>query len=131
LIPLRLLLSNEEVEHLLCVVEEALRASGLRCSRDSLLSAEGTESGADAFLVGDETLFGSRPPKRVPSILVEAQTDEVHERIRDAVRTAGGLAYRRFAGQVRVEALRPEINKEARARLRGVCAPANSVDSPR
>ena len=122
MIPLRLILSSEEVEHLLCVVEEVLRASGLRCSRGSL--AEGTESGADAFLVGDETLFGSRPPKRVPSILVEARTDEVHERIRDAVRATGSLAYRRFAGQVRVEALRPEINKEARARLRGICATA-------
>ena len=91
-----------------------LRASGLRCSRGSLSSVEGAESDADAGLVGDETLLASRPPRRVPSIVVEGRTDEVDERVRAAVLAAGGLAYRRFAGEARVEALRPEVDEQAR-----------------
>lgn len=114
-IPARLLPpAPAEVERLLRLVEEALHASGLRTTRESLSSVVGAESDADAGLVAEETLHASRPRRRMPVVVVDGRTDEVDERVREAVRRAGGLAYHRFAGEAWVEALWPEVDEQAR-----------------
>lgn len=113
--PARLLRpAPEEVERLLRLVEEALHASDLRTTRESLSSVVGAESGADVGLVAEEMLHASLPRRRVPVIVVGGRTDEVDERVREAVRRAGGLAYHRFAGEAWVEARRPEVDEQAR-----------------
>lgn len=115
LVPARLLPpAPAEVERLLRLVEEALHGSGLRTTRESLSSVVGVESDADVGLVAEETLHASRPRRRVPAVVVGGRTDEIDERVREAVRRAGGLAYNRFAGEAWVEAWRPEVDEQAR-----------------